>query len=107
MANFHMYEKIRRTAKPRKFKRSILEIKMKNTNRIYNTIIITIAIMLGITNSNADVHENMVLIPAKDGIDEFYIDKYEVTNAEYKQFIDANPIWQKENVLLSIVGRGC
>ena len=28
----------------------------------------------------------------------FYIDRYEVTNAEYKQFIDANPQWGKEQI---------
>lgn len=31
-------------------------------------------------------------------IDAFYMDKYEVTNAEYKAFVDANPQWRKENV---------
>ena len=29
----------------------------------------------------------------------FYIDKYEVTNEEYKRFIDANPWWQKDRIL--------
>lgn len=28
-------------------------------------------------------------------VDAFYIDKYEVTNAEYKAFVDANPQWRK------------
>ena len=28
-------------------------------------------------------------------VDAFYMDIYEVTNAEYKKFIDANPEWQK------------
>lgn len=28
----------------------------------------------------------------------FYIDKYEVTNAAYKVFIEANPEWKKENI---------
>ncbi len=31
-------------------------------------------------------------------IDAFYIDKYEVTNAQYKQFVDANPQWQKDRI---------
>ena len=31
-------------------------------------------------------------------IDAFYIDKYEVTNAQYKAFIDANPQWQKNQI---------
>ena len=58
------------------------------------------------------VPEDMVLIPAgefrmgsreyKDEqpvhtvyIDAFYMDIYEVTNAQYKKFVDANPQWQK------------
>ena len=28
----------------------------------------------------------------------FYVDKYEVTNAEFKKFIDANPKWSKSNI---------
>ena len=32
-------------------------------------------------------------------IDAFYIDAYEVTNAQYKVFIDANPQWQKDQIL--------
>jgi sulfatase modifying factor 1 len=28
----------------------------------------------------------------------FYMDKYEVTNAEFKEFIDANPRWSKTNI---------
>ena len=31
-------------------------------------------------------------------VDEFYIDIYPVTNAEYKEFVDANPEWQRENI---------
>ena len=31
-------------------------------------------------------------------VDAFYIDKYEVTNAQYKEFIDANPQWQKDRI---------
>jgi len=57
---------------------------------------------------------DMVLIPAgefqigsnNDGdepvhtvyVGEFYMDKYEVTNAQYKVFVDANPEWRKEIV---------
>ena len=58
-------------------------------------------------------YENMVSIPAgefqmgsNDGynnekpvhtvyVDEFYMDTHEVTNADYKAFVDANPSWQK------------
>ena len=28
----------------------------------------------------------------------FHIDRYEVTNAQYKQFVDANPQWQKDRL---------
>ena len=31
-------------------------------------------------------------------VDAFYMDTHEVTNAEYKKFIDANPQWQKERI---------
>ncbi len=31
-------------------------------------------------------------------LDAYYIDKYEVTNAEYKKFVDANPQWRKEQI---------
>ena len=62
------------------------------------------------------VDANMALIPAgrfqmgsRNGdfdekpvhtvyVDAFYIDKYEVTNAQYKQFVDANPQWRKQRI---------
>ena len=31
-------------------------------------------------------------------LDTFYIDRYEVTNAQYKQFVDAHPLWQKNRI---------
>ena len=31
-------------------------------------------------------------------VDAFYMDKYEVTNAQYKKFIDVNPRWQKNRI---------
>lgn len=31
-------------------------------------------------------------------VNAFYIDKREVTNAEYKRFIDANPTWRKDRI---------
>ena len=56
----------------------------------------------------------MVLIPAGEfqmggayseerpvhtvNLDAFYIDKYEVTNAQYKKFLEANPQWRKDQI---------
>ena len=68
--------------------------------------------------AEGDVPEGMVLIPAGSflmgsddeltwgnarpvhtvHLDAFFMDKYEVTNAEYKEFVDANPEWQKDNI---------
>ena len=68
--------------------------------------------------TEAPTPEGMVLIPAgqfqmgsedeearKDEqpvrtvhIDEFFMDKHEVTNAQFKAFIDANPQWQTDNI---------
>ena len=31
-------------------------------------------------------------------LDAFYMDKYEVTNAQFKAFVDANPQWQKDRI---------
>ena len=31
-------------------------------------------------------------------LDAFYMDKYEVTNAQFKAFVDGNPQWQKGNI---------
>ena len=31
-------------------------------------------------------------------VDAFYMDKYEVTNAQFKAFVDANPRWRKDNI---------
>ena len=31
-------------------------------------------------------------------VDAFYMDKYEVTNAQYKRFVDANPEWRKDRI---------
>ena len=32
-------------------------------------------------------------------VDAFYMDIYEVTNAQYKKFVDVNPEWQKHHIL--------
>ncbi len=67
-------------------------------------------------NTSGGRTRNMVLIPegrfqmgSKNGefdekpvhtvhVDAFYIDKYEVTNAQYKKFVDANPQWRKHRI---------
>jgi formylglycine-generating enzyme required for sulfatase activity len=70
----------------------------------------------------SDPFEGMVLIPAgefrmgsndaESGVDEqpvhtvhvdaFYMDKYEVTNLDYKRFVLANPQWQKSRIRRSL-----
>ncbi len=84
-----------------------------------------LTLFVGCQTPNPDGETDMVLIPAgefdmgnndidhSDGpygpqkdespihtvyVDAFYIDKYEVTNADFKKFLDANPEWQKGNV---------
>ena len=67
---------------------------------------------------NAEIPEGMVFIPAGQfqmgsedeeadddeqpvhtvHLDAFYMDIYEVTNAQFKAFVDANPQWQKDNI---------
>ena len=70
------------------------------------------------TISSVDVPTDMVIIPAGEFqmgsndedandsekpvhpvyIDAFYIDKYLVTNEQYKAFLEANPQWQKDRI---------
>ena len=70
---------------------------------LYGLILCTLSIFT-IKLSTPEAPEGMVLIPAGDDIDAFYIDAYEVTNAQYRKFIDANPQWQKDRALTAIVG---
>ena len=37
-------------------------------------------------------------------LDAFYMDMYEVTNAQFKVFVDANPHWQKDQVDAAVHG---
>lgn len=50
---------------------------------------------MGSNSSNADSDEQPVHTVH---VDAFYMDKYEVTNAQYKKFIDENPQWQKGRI---------
>ena len=67
------------------------------------------------SSNSASVPPGMVLIPAGDFqmgsndrddekpvhtvyVDAFYMDTYQVTNAQFKAFVDANPQWQKNNI---------
>ena len=50
---------------------------------------------MGSNDSQAEDHEKPVHTVY---VDAFYIDKYEVTNAQFKTFVDANPQWQKGNI---------
>ena len=50
---------------------------------------------MGGSDSDAEVDEHPVHTV---DVEAFYIDKYEVTNAQYKKFVDANPQWQKDNI---------
>ncbi len=80
--------------------------------------LVLVAGLLGETPTKPETPEGMVLIPAgtfqmgsedeEAGDDEqpvhtvhldaFYMDKYEVTNAQFKAFLDANPEWGKDNI---------
>ena len=89
-------------------------------NKISSLVLVIIGVLcVFIIQSNPEVLESapkgMVLIPAGEFqmgsydieggeneqpvhtvyVDAFYIDIHEVTNAEYKEFLDANPQWQK------------
>ena len=50
---------------------------------------------MGSTHQDADADENPI---RQVYVDAFYIDKYEVTNAQYKRFVDANPQWRKAHI---------
>ena len=70
----------------------------------------------GDSSHSASVPPGMVLIPAGDFlmgsydgeddeqpvhtvyVDAFYMDTYQVTNAQFGAFVDANPQWQKDNI---------
>ena len=91
---------------------------MINRKVIAFTLISTILCICGTQDisQSSDGIDGMVLIPAgefemgsNEGaanerpahtvyVDAFYMDIHEVTNAQYKVFVDANPQWQKDNI---------
>ena len=50
---------------------------------------------MGSNTSDADSNEQPVHTVH---VDAFYMDKYEVTNAQYRKFVLANPQWQKRHI---------
>ena len=83
-------------------------VKIKNTSRIDSKITTELAPSEAVVPSDASTPENMVLIPAGEFqmgsdsgeshespvhtvyVDAFYMDQYEVTNAEYTDFLNTN-----------------
>ena len=76
--------------------------------------LVIVAGLFGEAPTKPEPPEGMVLIPAGSfqmgnelhahqqlhtvHLDAFFMDKYEVTNAQFKAFVDANPQWQKDNI---------
>ena len=77
---------------------------MRTLTSIFYGLILCVLFIFAINLNTPNVPEGMTLIPVGDGIDAFYMDMYEVTNTQYRKFIDANPQWQKDRALISIVG---
>ena len=55
-------------------------------------------------SEDEDAHDNQQPVHTVH-IDAFYMDKYEVTNEEFKAFVDANPQWQKNQIEGKFGGR--
>ncbi|MHA7129833.1 formylglycine-generating enzyme family protein [Algoriphagus namhaensis] len=53
------------------------------------TILLLLLGSVGLAQQKAPSPEKMVLVPGNDEIDSFYIDQYEVTIADFKEFVDA------------------
>ena len=54
---------------------------------------------MGSDDADAEVHEQPIHTVY---VDAFYMDKHEVTNLDYKQFVLANPQWQKSRIPRSL-----
>lgn len=57
--------------------------------KIFITLLLVIETMV-FTLTNATVLDQLILIPPTESLDEYYISKYLVTNADYKMFLDEN-----------------
>ena len=78
---------------------------MKILSRIYLPLTVCVLLLFSFNFVIAnEPPEGMVLIPAGNELDAFYMDKFEVTNSQFKKFLDENPLWQKEKALISLVG---
>ena len=77
---------------------------MKNLRTILYGLSLCVLMAFMVKYGRPATRADMVLVPTGDGMDAFYMDVYEVTNAAYKKFIDANPQWQKDKALVPIVG---
>ena len=97
---------------------------MKTVFRFSVLVIIGLLCVVGYAQQKADTPpvppEGMVLIPAGEyqmggslnampgnhkqppvhtvSVDAFFIDEYEVTNAQYQKFVLANPCWGKDRI---------
>ena len=71
------------------------EFKLTPLNAPYADMVLIRAGEFQMGSNNGDMDEKPVHTVY---VDAFYMDKYEVTNAQYKAFIDANPRWQKDHI---------
>ena len=72
-----------------------VEVPNKVPSASYTDMVLIPAGEFEMVSSAGDSGKKLVYIMY---IDAFYMDKYEVTNAQYKMFVDANPEWQKGNI---------
>ena len=72
-----------------------VEIPNRVPSASYADMVLIPAGEFGMVSSAGDSGEKLVYTMY---IDAFYMDKYEVTNAQYKMFVDENPEWQKGNI---------
>ena len=71
------------------------EFKLTPLNAPYANMVLIRAGEFQMGSNNGDMDEKPVHTVY---VDAFYMDKYEITNAQYKAFVDANPEWQKDRI---------